>query len=216
MRKSLLYLTVWGVLFGYMEAAIVVYIRQIYYPDGFSFPLVLIEPQILLTELLREAATLLIIWTTVSLAYQRTQSRFGAFFLLFGIWDIFYYVFLKLLINWPQSFETWDILFLIPLPWVGPVWAPVLVSAGFIFFGLLILVLNAKNHFLAFDRKFILLESLAAFVIILSFILPGAAVIEQKVPSQFPIYLFLFGFLLGIGVFLYYFYRAMVSAQKSL
>jgi hypothetical protein len=216
MKKTLLFLAVWGVLFGYIEAAIVVYLRTIYYPDGFSFPLMLIDQPILLTELFREATTLLILWTTAILAYQRRQSRFAAFFLLFGIWDIFYYVFLKLLLNWPQSFETWDILFLIPLPWIGPVWAPVLVSVGFIFFGTLVLVLNAKNRFLRVNGKFMQLESFAALAIILSFILPGTAVIGQKVPTYFPVYLFLFGFLLGTGTLLYYFYRTVISEQKSL
>lgn len=216
MTKSLLYLTVWGILFGYMEAAVVVYLREIYYPDGFTFPVMLMDTHIMLTEIFREAATLLIMWTTISLVYQRRQTRLGAFFLLFGVWDIFYYLFLKLLLNWPQSFQTWDILFLIPLPWVGPVWAPLLVSIGFIFFGMLILLLNAKNRFLAFDGKFILFEVFAAFLIILSFIVSGTAVIKEEVPTYFPTSLFLFGFLFGVGIFLYYFYRSIVSGQKSL
>ena len=47
-------------------------------------------------------------------------QRFGYFLLSFGIWDVFYYVFLKVLIGWPESLLTWDVLFLIPLTWVGP------------------------------------------------------------------------------------------------
>ena len=97
MIKHLLWLIVWGVVFGYMEAAVVVYLREIYYPEGFAFPLVTIHGRIMLTEVLREAATLIIIWATVCLAYKRLQSRVAAFVILFGIWDIFYYIFLKLL-----------------------------------------------------------------------------------------------------------------------
>jgi len=205
MAKQLFWLMVWGTVFGYLEAAIVVYMREIYYPEGFAFPLVIIQDRIMLTEVLREAATLFIMWATVCLVYQRLQSRFAAFVVLFGVWDIFYYLFLKLLLDWPESLGTWDILFLIPAPWVGPVWAPILVSIGLICAGTAILIRNHQNRFLHFNRRFILLELLAALLIIASFIIPGSSVLEQSLPSRFPWYLFLAGFLTGISVFLYYF-----------
>ena len=208
MTKQLFWLMVWGAVFGYLEAAVVVYMREIYYPEGFTFPLVLITDPIMLTEVLREAATLLIMWATVCLAYQRLQSRFAAFFVLFGVWDIFYYLFLKLLLDWPESLGTWDILFLIPAPWVGPVWAPILVSVGLIYAGTAILIRNHKNYFLHLDRRFILLELFAALLIIISFIIPGLSVFEQSLPSHFPWHLFLAGLLTGIAVFLYYFYSS--------
>ena len=203
MSKQLLWLTVWGVAFGYMEAAVVVYLREIYYPEGFAFPLVNIQNRIMLTEVLREAATLLILWATVSLTYKRLQSRFAAFFVLFALWDIFYYIFLKLLLNWPESMYTWDILFLIPAPWVGPVWAPVLVSIGFIYAGTIILFHNHKKRFLTFKRWVILLELFSALLIILSFMIPGSSMLEQHPPIHFPWTLFLTGFLIGLGAFLY-------------
>lgn len=208
MTMKLLWLMVWGAVFGYLEAAVVVYLREIYYPEGFAFPLVIIHGRIMLTEVLREAATLLIMWVTVCLAYQRLQSRFAAFFVLFGVWDIFYYIFLKLLLNWPESLGTLDILFLIPAPWVGPIWAPILVSLGFIYAGTTILMRNNQNRFLHFGKGFILLELFAALPIIVSFIIPGSSVIEQSLPTHFPWYLFLTGFLTGIGIFLYYFYSS--------
>jgi len=208
MTKHLFYLMIWGVVFGYMEAAVVVYLREIYYPEGFAFPLVIIQGRIMLTEVLREAATLLIMWATVCLAYKRLQSRVAAFVILFGVWDIFYYIFLKLLLDWPENLGTWDILFLIPAPWVGPVWAPVLVSIAFIYAGTAILMHNHQNHFLHFGRGFILLELLSALFIIVSFIIPGSSGLEQNLPSHFPWSLFLTGFLMGMGIFLYYFYRS--------
>ena len=207
MSKQLLWLTVWGVVFGYIEAAVVVYLREIYYPEGFAFPLVIIEDHILMTELLREAATLLLIWTTVSLAYKRVQSRFAAFFVLFGLWDIFYYISLKLLLDWPESLSTWDILFLIPAPWVGPVWAPVLVSLGFIYAGTTVLFHNHQNSFLTFDKGFIMIEIFSALLIIISFMIPGSSILDQNTPTDFPWILFLTGFLIGIGIFLYTVYR---------
>ena len=157
----------------------------------------------MLTEVLREAATLIILWVTVSLTYNRLQSRFAAFFVLFGIWDIFYYIFLKLLLNWPESMYTWDILFLIPAPWVGPVWAPLLVSIGFIYAGTIILFHNHKKRFLTFKRWVILLELFSALLIILSFMIPGSSMLEQHPPIHFPWTLFLTGFLIGLGAFLY-------------
>jgi len=208
MTKQLFWLITWGILFGYIEAAVVVYLREIYYPEGFSLPFVVVEGRILLTEILREAATLFIMWATVCLAYKRMQSRIAAFIILFGVWDIFYYVFLKLLLNWPASMDTWDILFLIPLPWLGPVWAPVLVSMGFIYAGTTILRYNHKNHFVDFDRSFLWLELLSALIIIVSFLIPGFSVMKQAMPSPFPWYLFLAGFLMGLSVFLYHFHHA--------
>ncbi len=208
MTKQLFWLMVWGVAFGYMEAAIVVYLRELYYPEGFAFPAVIIPGHIMLTEVLREAATLLIMWATVCLVYSRLQSRVAAFVILFGVWDIFYYIFLKLLLNWPESLGTWDILFLIPAPWIGPIWAPILVSIGFIYAGTVVLIRNHQKHFLHFSSEFILFEIFAALLIIISFMIPGLSVLEQTMPSHFPWYLFLTGFLTGICVFLYYFYRS--------
>jgi hypothetical protein len=62
------------------------------------------------------------------LATKRWLHRFAWFLVVFGIWDIAYYVFLKILIGWPQSLLTYDILFLIPSIWTGPVVAPVINS----------------------------------------------------------------------------------------
>ena len=101
LKRGLFWLLLWGVSFGYIESAVVVYLREIYYPNGFSFPLVPIDENILKTETLREAATLLLLWSTAVLSYSRLQSRIAAFFILFGVWDIFYYIFLKILLDWP-------------------------------------------------------------------------------------------------------------------
>lgn len=208
MKKNLFWLMIWGIAFGYLEAAVVVYLRELYYPEGFTFPAVIIPNHIMLTEVLREAATVLIMWATVCLVYKRLQSQIAAFFILFGVWDIFYYIFLKLLLNWPESLYTWDILFLIPKPWLGPVWAPILVSIGFVYAGTAILIRNHQNHFLHFGKGFILLELMVALLIIVSFLIPGLSVIEQSLPTHFPWYLFLIGFFTGIGIFLYYFYSS--------
>ncbi|MGB5964308.1 MAG: hypothetical protein WBF77_08515 [Sulfurimonadaceae bacterium] len=207
-KKQLFWLMVWGVAFAYIEASVVVYLREIYYPEGFAFPVVIAETRMVAVELFRELATLIIMWATASLAYRVLQSKMAAFVVLFGIWDIFYYLFLEIVLDWPEGLGSWDILFLIPLPWVGPVWAPVVVSIGLIYAGIGILLRNAEGSFLYFDRRFIWLELIAGSVIISSFLIPGYAVITKSVPSYFPFYLFWLGFITGFGVFLYQFHRS--------
>lgn len=119
---------------AYVEAAVVVYLRRIYYPEGFVLTLEPMELHILRTEIGREVATLAMILGISLLSYQERMKRVGAFLFVFGIWDIFYYLFLKIILGWPSSFMTRDVLFLIPAPWISPVFVPVsisLIMAGF-------------------------------------------------------------------------------------
>ncbi len=129
-KSRLLWVTVFAVAMGFLESAVVVYLRAIYYPEGFRFPLVRMDTTLVLTELLREAATLVMLLAPGALISRRRMDRFAWFCWSFAVWDLFYYVFLKLLLNWPQSLFTWDVLFLLPTVWVGPVLAPCLVSIG--------------------------------------------------------------------------------------
>jgi hypothetical protein len=151
-------LGLFGIAFGYVEAAVVVYLRTIYgpirqatfptMPHGDLFPLLRIEhlqaagPQyvrLLRAEMGRELATMVML-AAVGLAIGRNFRQWLAGMMIaFGVWDIFYYVFLKLLLGWPASLWTWDILFLLPVPWLGPVIAPVLVSLSMIVAGVVLL-----------------------------------------------------------------------------
>ena len=119
---------IFAIAMAFLESAVVVYLRAIYYPDGFIFPLKLIEGRIAITELWREAATMVMLITIAVIISKRGIERFAWFIYAFAIWDIFYYVFLYFLLGWPQSLLTWDILFLIPVTWTGPVLAPVINS----------------------------------------------------------------------------------------
>ena len=131
-RRELVWLGVFSVAFGYLEAAVVVYLRTIAYPEGFSFPLKTIPPLVLAAEVGREAATLVML-AAVALALGGPRLlRLSRFLFCFGLWDIFYYVGLKALLGWPASLLTWDILFLIPVPWSAPLLAPALVAAFFV------------------------------------------------------------------------------------
>ena len=128
LRKKLITITAFAIAMGFLESAVVVYMREILYPEGFAFPLSPIPVSLAVTELLREVATMVMLVTIGVIAAKRFSTGFAWFIYSFAIWDIFYYVFLKLLLGWPESVLTWDVLFLIPTIWTGPELLPVLVS----------------------------------------------------------------------------------------
>jgi len=140
-------ISLFAIAMGFLESAVVVYLRAIYYPEGFAFPLKIIEGPIAVTEIIREAATMIMLLTVCMLAAKRWIIRFAWFIYMFAIWDIFYYVFLWLILGWPESLLSWDILFLIPTTWAGPVIAPVINSFTMILLaGVIIQADNRTNE----------------------------------------------------------------------
>lgn len=199
--RRLFWLTVWGVCFGYIEAAVVIYLRLIYYPGGFVFPIVLIEPGTAAVELVREGVTLLFLWAVSSIAFSTFMGRLGSFVFLFGIWDIAYYLFLKIFLGWPESLFTLDLLFLLPLPWAGPVWAPLMVSLGLIWAGTNIMAREERGDPVRPRKTGWALVVAGGGAIILSFLIPGLAVLQLAVPTHFPWYLYWAGYLTGAAAF---------------
>jgi hypothetical protein len=114
---------------GILEAAVVIYLRRLYFPGGFQFPVRMVDTDIGVVELFREAATVVMLAAVGALAGRTRSERFAWFIYSFGLWDLVYYGFLKAVLGWPESLLTWDILFLLPVPWVGPVLAPCIVAA---------------------------------------------------------------------------------------
>lgn len=96
-------------------------------------------------ELVREAATMVMLLTVGMLAGRTWRARLGYSAIAFGVWDIFYYVFLKVICGWPHSLSNWDILFLLPLPWWGPVWSPMTIALLMIVWGTLASQFEAKS-----------------------------------------------------------------------
>lgn len=143
LTKKIVWVTLFSVAMGFLESAVVIYLRQLYYPAGFTFPLLPMPANIALVELWREAATIVMLLAIGVLTGQNRAERIAWFLYSFAIWDIFYYVFLYVFIQWPSSLLTWDILFLLPVPWVGPVLAPVLIAATMI---VLALIINYHSH----------------------------------------------------------------------
>lgn len=143
--RTLWIVTLFFIAMGYIESAVVIYLREILYPGGFQFPLVPIESHLAVTEIIREFATLVVLLCIGMIAGRTFSEKFAWFLYSFAIWDIFYYVFLKLLIGWPESLMTWDILFMIPTTWVGPVITPVIVSLTMILLAMILVYYNSKK-----------------------------------------------------------------------
>ena len=144
-RRLFIWMTLFFVAMAYLESAVVVYLRALYYPKGFDFPLVPMDVALVNTEVFREFATLVMLLAPAALVTRSALERFAWFCFGFGIWDIFYYIWLKVLLDWPSSLASRDLLFLIPVPWVGPVWAPCVVSLGLILLAVIILYGRSKD-----------------------------------------------------------------------
>lgn len=213
-------LLLFGTAFGYLEAAVVTYLRilheparQLFYPNrppGELFPLLTLQQvrasgleqqRTVYVEIGREAATMLML-AAIALAVARNARQWAAAFAIaFGVWDIVFYAGLKLLLDWPSSLFTWDILFLIPLPWTGPVIAPILVSVAMIAAGIWCLQREAAARPLRIGLWNIVGVLLGAFVIILSFTLDYRNVMAGGMPHPFHWGVFSLG--LGIGAVSY-------------
>jgi len=208
LKKQFIWLTIWGIAFAAIEAAVVVYLRKIYFPGNFSFPPLPVDGLFVSVEIMRELATLIIMWAVAELIRDRFTEKLAVFMILFGIWDIFYYLFLKIVIHWPENFATWDVLFLIPVVWIGPIWAPVLVSVFLIAAGTLGLIFTSKGFDLQPPFWLWLCELFAMSVIVVSFLVPGNRVTQNLAPGPYPWELLAGGLIFGLALFGHYLYRA--------
>ena len=128
-----------AVAMAWVEAASVFYIRALVdRVEPYQANPLPLNPALGNVELWREAATLVMLATLGLMAGRTWRRRVGYAALAFGVWDIFYYVFLRLISGWPKTLLDWDILFLLPLPWWGPVLAPVSIALVMIAWGTLV------------------------------------------------------------------------------
>jgi len=198
---------VFGVAFAYIESAVVIYLRAIFYPDGFTFPLSLFSAgphwqRLLLTEIGREAASLVLIFSGAWLFGCNLRQRFAYFMTIFAVWDIFYYVWLKVLLNWPVSIMDWDVLFLIPLVWAAPVLAPVLVSLALFSFAAIILRRDCIARPIRAGWVDWLGFFVAGIVVVVSFCVAGIHIAEADYRAYFSWPVFALGYILAVGLFI--------------
>jgi len=221
LRRTVVALVLFGISFGYVEAAVVIYLRALYEPlrqlltpgraPGDLFPLldrdrmVAAAPEtarLLNVEVIREAATILMLAAAAMLVCGERSLWLPAFSVAFGVWDISFYLFLKLWIGWPASLLTWDILFLLPVPWVAPILAPVIVSFTIVGCGLAALWRPVILRSLQWIGLF-----WGGALVILSFTWDFRHVLAGNLPHPFDWWLFLLGELLSVGSFLLAFFR---------
>lgn len=224
--KTLITVLVFSIAMGFMESAVVVYIRELYYSDGFAFPLKMMSMQVAMTEILRELATLIMLLSIGMLAGRTKTEKFAFFIFSFAIWDIFYYIFLKLLLGWPENLLTWDILFLLPTTWVGPVITPIILSLSMILLAIGVVYFTDRLGNTYMSKYEWALLVLGSFMVIISYTAEYTSFIFKRysfgalwnfdkqfieyaiqfVPVKFPWILFLTGFLAisyGISRYLY-------------
>jgi len=189
---------VFAVAFGWVEAAVVVYLRRIYYPEGFAFPLVLIKDRLAVVEIVREFATLLMLGGAAALGARTLWGRFGLFAVVFGTWDLVYYVGLWLALRWPASLAEWDVLFLLPGIWTGPVWTPSLISVFLIGCGAVLFVRGERRRLAPPRARHWLVGAASLALILWAFLANHRLVYDGGTPTDFPALPFLAGVALGL------------------
>lgn len=190
-------LIAFGIAFGYLEATVVVYLREIYYPAGFAFPILIVPIRLAWIELAREAATLVMLWAVACLAGRTRWERFGHFAFLFGVWDIAFYGGLYVTLGWPPSLLTWDLLFLIPLIWTGPVIAPVLISLFLIAAGARIANRERYGAGIHVTRTHWVLGAISLTLLLGSFLANHSVTYRGGIPGPFPWIPFTIGLMIG-------------------
>ncbi len=206
MKKALNILWILAVLaiaFGYIEGAAVHYLRIIYYPHGFTNTLQNIDLHTLLIESGREFATLIVLIAVAMIASGPYIIKLVNFVFIFAIWDIVYYIALFLFEGWPGSLLSWDVLFLIPVPWFSPVIAPIAISVIGIGGALLIYYIHNKNGTLSIGWPVVFLLTAALLFWLASFLLhsPFGQPVYQF-PEHYNWVLFISGIILAFVGFL--------------
>ena len=185
-----------AVAMAYLESAVVVYLQRALgiTPDQL-FPLR--NPEVVgdlaAIEVGREVATIVMLASLGVLLGRRWVDRLAWTAVAFGVWDIFYYVWLWVFLGWPHSPAAWDVLFLIPVPWAGPVWAPIAVSAALVGLGLPVARRGAAGDTppIGVLRGFVAV--VGGVLVVGSFVANAPALMAGEQPGWFPWPLFVAG-----------------------
>jgi hypothetical protein len=132
MLLKLSFLALFGIAMAHLEGVVVVYLRKalgILDTESNKVSVGKFPKRFLNIEISREVATIVML-VSIALLVGETCLERGIFFLwTFAFWDLFYYLSLYILIKWPPTLKTIDVLFLIPVPWIAPVWFPIGISS---------------------------------------------------------------------------------------
>ena len=184
---QLWWLTLYAVAMGLVEAAVVIYLRALH-PGAVVLSQVLgaLPSRIVGIEITREAATLVMLFAVAAVAARDRGARIWYFLLAFAVWDLAYYGWLWVLTGWPPSPLTWDVLFLIPVPWVAPVLAPVIVSLLLVAGSIAMLRWRELGVSLAHPGRAWLGGLFGSALILWSFTLHYRAVLAGAFPPSYP------------------------------
>ncbi len=201
-RRRWIVIAALAVAMAYVEAAVVVYLRHALSIDPAElFPLR--EPASLgdfgPIEFGREAATLVMLCAVGWLGGRTGLARLAWGSVAFGLWDVSYYGWLWIFSGWPPSLGTWDLLFLIPVPWVSPVWAPLVVSAALIGFGSAAVRRLEAGRLIPISRLQRAAAPAGGLLVVLSFTIDSGQVLAGGRPTSFPWPLFVAGMALAIA-----------------
>ncbi len=184
---------IFAIAMAWMESATVAYLRVLVGRiDPYQADPLPVSVGLGKTELIREAATLIMLLAAGLLAGRTWRSRLAYALIAFGVWDIFYYVFLAIISAWPRSLLDWDVLFLIPLPWWGPVLAPVLIALLMIVGGTLVVHADRPDRPIWPHWKAWALNLSGVALALIIFMLPalqapanGMGSVRQALPNEF-------------------------------
>ena len=201
-RSTVIAVVAYGVAMAYLEAAVVVYLQlALGLQVGAIFPL---RPASQMGDLLaieagREAATLVMIAAVGLLSGRTWLERLAWSAVVFGIWDVGYYAWLHVISGWPPSLGTPDILFLLPVPWVGPIWSPIAVSAALVGVGLAGAAIARSGRRLAVRPWHWAAGIGGGLLVVLSYTLDAARLIDGGLPGPYPWPIFALGMLLALA-----------------
>jgi hypothetical protein len=175
-----LVVVLYAVAMAWVEAAVVYYLRSLIHRivpyQPYPLPVAGGFGQ---AEFIREIATLIMLFTVGWLAGATWRARLGYSIVAFGVWDIFYYIFLRVMTGWPESLFDWDILFLIPLPWWGPVWAPTSIALLMIMWGTFLTKIERSPVAFGFHWKILALGGVGAALALFTFMADALGTADQ-------------------------------------
>lgn len=201
-RRNLFWLTLFAIAMAHVEASLVIYLRNLYYPENplSLFPIVPLSHRHLLIEIVRELATIVMLLSVSMLSARGPIRVFASFVYLFGTWDLLYYLWLKLMIGWPVDWLEWDVLFLLPWPWLAPWITAASIAMLFSIWGGWVLLATPR---MGFTRTALALFSAGALLALAAFLLPalpllpeGEEAMRNFVPNGFAWVLYLPGLLM--------------------
>ncbi len=223
-----IWVVTFAIAFAWVEGAVVVYLREIYFGGSFYFPVVLewkdgtlVVDRLMRIEFGREIATILMLAAVGCASGKRSLQKFCFFMIAFGIWDIFYYIWLWVMVGWPDNLMTWDLLFFVPLPWVGPVITPVLIALVMAAAGSLIIYYGEKGFVFTWRWYDWVIESGCGILMIVAFCwdwkniirLPGD-IQYTGIPGPFAWWLYLPAYIFSV-VYFFIRLRQIVLSGKN-